>query len=558
MGILKKLKRYILADLNLEKNESFSLGNWDGTGEQNKGVESNKSLENEQDVETIIKEDRTLSSILDQNLKWIKERFSYPQSHGLVVRRFAIGQSSLQGAVIFMGGQVRLESIERTLLTPLMTMYIPNIEGMTEEFLIEHLLTEAQVSTEGKFKKIVNDILFGSTVVLVEGWNKAVIVGVQGGEKKAIDNPKTEMVVRGSQEGFTEDIQTNLSMIRRRLRTPDLIVEWELLGTYSQTDIAIIYIKSIVNDDIVKEVRKRIHSIEYDYIGDSGMIEQMIEDHPNSIFPNVLSTERPDRISAQIAEGYVAILVNNSPFGLIVPAHFPLFLQTSEDANLRWPYSTFIRIIRHTGYFMSIYLPALYVSIANYHMEMIPTTLLLAIAGTRETVPLPVAAEAVLLESMFELIREAGVRIPGVIGPTIGIVGALILGQAAVQANIVSPIVVIITASTALSSYTIPNYNLQFSTRILRFLYLFAASFLGLVGVIILWLILLANRLTNKSFGVPELSPFSPYLPSNDIVIRAPINRQKNRSLSIRPKRISKMHDLKGGNLDPAGNRDEV
>ncbi|WP_312474066.1 spore germination protein [Neobacillus sp.] len=540
MSIWKKLKKYFVADLTVMQ-DSFSLGNWAENMDNETNEEPQRFTEGMPQIETKTMDYGILSFNLDQNIDWIKKHFSYPQNHGLVVRRMAIGQSDLQAAIIYMDGLVNWEPLNRTVITPLMGMYIPIDAVLNEEFLMEHILTEGEISKHEKLGLIVNDILIGRAVVLVDGLNIAVIAGVQGWEKKAIDNPKTEMVVRGSQEGFTEDIQTNLSMIRRRLRTPELIVELGQVGSISQTDIAIVYIKSIANDDLVGEVRGRIAAIDYDYIGDSGMVEQFIEDHPNSFFPSVLSTERPDRLSAQIAEGYVGILVNNSPFGLIVPAHFPLFLQTAEDANLRWPYGTFIRIVRQVGYFMSLYLPAFYVAIANYHMEMIPTTLILAIAGTRETVPLPVAAETVLLECMFELIREAGVRIPGVIGPTIGIVGALILGQAAVQANIVSPIVVIITATTALSSYTIPNYNLQFATRILRFVYLFAASFFGLVGIVLVWLILLSNRVASNSFGVPVLSPITPHLRSNDTLIRAGMKLQKYRSLSIRPKRERKM-----------------
>lgn len=553
MGIWKGLKKFFIADLSVKPNDSFSLGKWEGMkGAEPPRIADYEHHEEKRSVDVLI------SSNLNQNIDWIKDYFSYPKNQGLVVRRLALGQTTLQGAVLYMDGQVKWEAVTQTILTPLISMYIPNDEMVDEEYVLEHILTEGQVSTQDDLEKAANSLLFGNAVILVDGWNKAVQAGIQGYEKKAIENPKTETVVRGSQLGFTEDIHTNVSLLRRRLRTRDLMIEWSQVGEHSQTDIAIVYLKSIANEELVQEVRKRIDAIEYDYIGDSGMIEQMIEDHPNGLYPSILSTERPDRVSAQIAEGYVGILVNNSPFGLIVPAHFQLFLQTSEDANLRWPYSSFIRIIRHIGYFLAIYLPAVYVAIANYHMEMIPTTLLLAIAGTRETVPLPLVAETILLESMFELIREAGVRIPGVIGPTIGIVGALILGQAAVQANIVSPIVVIITATTALASYTIPNYNLQFSTRILRFAYLIAASVLGLVGIILIWLILLAYRLSSKSFGVPALSPISPYLPSADTIIRAGMKWQKYRPLSVRPKKIEKMSAEKGESQEPTINREEV
>ncbi|WP_282941456.1 spore germination protein [Paenibacillus sp. RC67] len=539
----KKMKKYFIADLEADPNR-FSLGHW---GDQNQSEEvtplgsSEAKTTSMPQLDDLVKDYGLLSTQLSVNMEWFKQHFSYPQNHGLIVRQFLIGHSTLLGAAIYLEGQVDWEHLNRTTLLPLMTMHLPEDTWMNAETIMGEIITECQVSSTDLLRTIVNDILKGSAAIFVDGMDEAVIVQVQGWEKKAIDAPRTETVVRGSNEGFTEDIETNVSMIRRRLRTPDLMVEWGRVGTISRTEIAMIYLKSIANEEIVSETRKRIAAIQYDYIGDSGMIEQFIEDHPNAIYPNVLGTERPDRVAAHISEGYVGIIVDNSPFALIVPAHFPLFLQTAEDANLRWPYSTFLRIIRTIGFFISLYLPAIYVGVANFHQEMIPTPLIVAIAGTRETVPIPVAAEAFMLESMFELIREAGVRIPSVIGPTIGIVGALILGQAAVQANIVSPIVVIITATTALASYTIPNYNMQFAARILRFVYLLAASFLGLVGVVLLSMMLLSFRVGSSSFGVPILAPITPHRQSNDTMVRGALRNQRLRPFSIRPKIINKI-----------------
>ncbi|MFD0680670.1 MULTISPECIES: spore germination protein [unclassified Paenibacillus] len=537
MGNWSALKKYFVADLSTDK-QTFSLGHWEEKLIDRTSVEGSESMPQ---IDTLIEDYGLISPQLNTNIEWFKQHFSYPQNSGLIIRQFLIGHSSLQGAVVYLNSQVDWEHLNRTVLVPLISMDISDDILVDADTLMEEILTEGQVCANDKLQNIVNDILIGSAAVLVDGLDTAVMVDVKGWEKRAIESPKTETVVRGSQEGFTEDIRTNLSMIRRRLITPDLIFESGYVGVLSRTEIAVVYLKSIANTELVSEVRKRIAAIQIDYIGDSGMIEQLIEEQPNSIYPTVLSTERPDRFAAQIAEGYIGIIVNNSPYGLIVPAHFPLFLQTAEDANLRWPYSTFLRIIRTFGFFLSMYLPALYVGIANYHQEMIPTTLILAIAGTREAVPLPVAAEALMLESMFELIREAGIRIPSVIGPTIGIVGALILGQAAVQANIVSPIVVIITATTALASYTIPNYNMQFATRILRFIYLISASFLGLIGIVLMSIIFLSQWVANKSFGVPILSPITPYRQSSDTIIRGPIQEQNYRPLSIHPQRKKKM-----------------
>lgn len=541
-----KIKKYVMADLSEDSSSyaSFSLGQWED--EQNAGkVEpmTGKAPANMPQVEPLLGDygPLVMTARLNENLDWLKRHFSYPQSSGLIFRSFVIGSDSSQGTVVYLESQIDWEQLNRTVLDPLIAANLPDDRYLDVQVLTEEVLTNCQMFSTGNLGDIVQGILNGSAIVIVDGLQIAIIVDVKGGEQRALESPKTENVIRGPQIGFTEDMQLNLSMIRRRLCTPDLIIESGTVGKISRTRIAIVYLKSIANTELVNEVRRRISAIQIDYVGDSGMVEQLIEDQPNSIYPGLLNTERPDRVTSQIAEGYVGIIVDNSPFALIVPTHFPLFLQTSEDAYLRWPYSSFVRAIRTFGFLMSLYLPALYVAITNFHQEMIPTTLILAIAGTRESVPLPVAAEAFLLESMFELIREAGVRIPSVIGPTIGIVGALILGQAAVQANIVSPIVVIITAATALASYSIPNYNMQFATRILRFVYLGCASFLGLVGVVLMSIMLWANWMANKSFGVPNLSPLAPYRPSKDRIIRNPIQQQTTRPVTIRPRKLWKM-----------------
>ncbi|WP_158602239.1 spore germination protein [Cohnella endophytica] len=546
-----KLKKYVMADLSQDSSSyaSFSLGHWEAeaTAEDSESTLEQAPAKMPR-VDPLWGEEGPLliEISLNDNLDWLKRRFSYPLNSGLVIRPLVIGGGSLEGAVIYLESQVDWQYLSRTVVQPLIAANLPGDPPLDVQMLTLRILTNSHATTTTYLGDIEQNVLNGSAVVIVDRLKEAVIVNVEDEEKRALESPKTENVVRGPQVGFTENLQTNLSLIRRRLNTPDLIVESGVVGKISRTRIAIVYLKTIANVELVNEVRTRIAAIQIDYVGDSGMVEQMIEDSPNSIYPGMLNTERPDRTAGQIADGYVGILVDNSPFALIVPANFPLFLQTSEDAYLRWQYSSFIRIIRTIGFFMSLYLPALYVAIANYHHEMIPTTLILAIAGTRESVPLPVAAEAFLLESMFELIREAGVRIPSVIGPTIGIVGALILGQAAVQANIVSPIVVIVTSATALASYTIPNYNMQFTTRILRFVYLGCASFLGLVGVVLLSMMLWANWAASNRFGVPNLAPIAPYRPSEDTLLRAPMKLQSSRPLSVRPRKTRKLPDVQG------------
>lgn len=544
-----KLKKYVVADLSTEPPESFSLGNWEADGVAR--AENTPVIDALPHVPPLLDGEGNplrLQDKLEENISWLKKHFSYPQNSGLIFHSISLGKHSRPVIVVYLDSLIEWQHLSRTVITPLLEADLPDESRLEISDMASSVFTNGQMESSCFMGDIANAIVIGSAVVIIDGVDSAGILDVEGMEKRALEAPKTENVVLGSQVGFTEDIRTNISLIRRRLSTPDLIVESGVIGSLSRTRISFAYLKSIANEELVNEVRRRIASIRIDYIGDSGMVEQLIEDHPNSIYPGILSTERPDRVAAQLADGFVGILVDNSPFALIVPAQFPLFLQTAEDSYLRWHYSTFLRIVRSVGFFMSLYLPSLYVAIANYHHEMIPTTLVLAIAGTRESVPLPVSAEAFLLESMFELIREAGVRIPSVIGPTIGIVGALILGQAAVQANIVSPIIVIVTSATALASYTIPNYNMQFTTRILRFVYLACASFLGLVGVILLSIMLWTYWMAGNRFGVPSLSPLAPRRPTRDTLIRAPLQKQVKRPISVHPKDMNKIPDEQNGN----------
>lgn len=551
-----KFKKYVIADISQDTHsrDSFSLGHWEVEESTNNSNQSEKETQVNLPQAMPVEDDNNLFNMscdMEVNMDWLRAEFSYPQNTGLIIRSIVLGPNLTKGTVVYLDGQVDPRLLYETVINPLLTAKFSEELPFSSDMFRDEILRNGQISSTSSLEDVVKEILNGSAVLMVDGLDEAVTINVKGREERGLESPKTENVILGSQVGFTENLQTNLSLIRRRLNTPDLMVETGVVGTISRTEISVIYLKSIANQELVNEVRRRIAAIKIDYIGDSGMIEQLIDDRPNSIYPGLLSTERPDRAATQIVDGYVCIMVNNSPFALIVPSQFPLFLQTAEDSYLRWQYSSFLRIIRTVGFFLSMYLPALFVAVANYHQEMIPTTLILAIASTRESVPVPVAAEAFLLESMFELIREAGVRIPSVIGPTIGIVGALILGQAAVQANIVSPIMVIVTAATALASYTIPNYNMQFTTRILRFVFLACASFMGLIGIVLLSMILWTDWIASNHFGVPSFAPITPHHPGENSLLRGPMYKQKKRPISVRPRKRLKQTVTQDADVTP-------
>jgi len=281
---------------------------------------------------------------------------------------------------------------------------------------------------------------------------------------------------------------------------------------------------------VVKEVQRRLKNVKTDFLVSSGMLEQLIEDNPYSIVPTILSTERPDRTASHLIEGRAVIIVDGSPFSMIVPVSMHALMHSPEDAALKWQYATSLRFIRFVAVLAAAMLPALYIALTTFHREMIPTDLLIAIAKAKENVPFPTLVEILLMELGFELIREAGLRVPGIIGNTLGIIGALILGEAAVSANIVSPILIIIVAVTGLSSFAIPNYNLAFGVRITRFYFIGAGTLLGFYGIslaLVAYVLMLVNL---KSFGVPFISIISPRTKgSKDIIIKWPIWMQESR-----------------------------
>jgi spore germination protein len=335
----------------------------------------------------------------------------------------------------------------------------------------------------------------------------AYVIATRSWPARGISEPSGEITVKGSREGFVETIRFNTALVRRRIRDTRLKVKPKSIGRRSKTDIAIMYIDDIVNKDVLEELMKRIDNIDIDAILDSSYIEQLIEDDKWSIFPQVQNTERPDVVAAALYEGRVAIFVDNSPFVLIVPAPLPVFFQTPDDYYTKWSYVSFTRILRVIGLILSLILPGLYVAITSFHTSIIPSRLAYTMAATREGVPFPAYIEALIMEFSMALLIEAVVRLPKAIGSTIGIVGGLIIGQAAVSAGIVSPIMIIIVSITTITTFMSPNYEVTTAFRIARFGLIIAASIIGLYGIVLGMLLILMHLIRLRSFGVGYLSP---------------------------------------------------
>ncbi|MFE4709309.1 spore germination protein [Paenibacillus sp. NPDC056722] len=476
----------------------------------------------------------TLSRDLNENLQQFLAIFD--KCADIQYRPFEINVGQ-KGSLIYLSGMVDTKSIDLDIMRQFMESSITgDFVKLTDD--IKHTIQSklsfiSQVSWAKDFQEAVGYILSGDLALLMDGWNQVLIMNAKGWEKRAIEEPATEAVIRGPREGFQEDLSTNISLIRRRLKTVQLKMEMVVLGQLSNTNIAITYLEGVAKDDLIAEVKKRVGSIRINAILESGYIEELIEDNSLSPFPQVVITERPDRVVGNLLEGKVGILIDNTPFAIIVPGTFFQLLQSPEDYYQRYLVSTFIRFLRLLAVASSLLLPSLYIALTTYHHEMIPTMLLVSIASSRETVPFPAFVEALLMEVSFEGLREAGVRLPRPVGQAVSIVGALVIGQAAVAAGIVSSPLVIIVSMTGIASFIFPSFQLGLSFRLLRFPMMIAAATLGLYGILMLLLMLLLHMLNLQSFGHPYMAPLAPlrFRGIKDVIVRANrLRRFKNSS----------------------------
>ncbi|MBQ6907462.1 MAG: spore germination protein, partial [Clostridia bacterium] len=357
---------------------------------------------------------------------------------------------------------------------------------------------------------------YGSCALFIDTIDICYVMDVKSWEKRGISKPVSENVIRGSHEAFIETLRTNTSLIRRLVRQEKLICEGFKIGKSSKTPCNLLYIKGKTDEKIITELRSRLNAVTTDYITDSGELEQAIEDFSFLPSPQIIATERPDRAASAIMEGKAVIILDGSPFVLIAPINAFDLIKTADDKSLRFPYTNFVRILRIIAMCTSLLLPSIFVAVSCYHQEAIPIHLLFAISASRKAVPFSLITELILFEIAFEIIREASIRIPSPAGNAMGIIGGLIIGQSAIDANIVSPIVIIVVALTGIGSFTTPNYSLTFSFRILKYVYIIlsaAAGFLGISLGIIVHLITLCN---SQSFGIPFLAPFSDRLNNSE------------------------------------------
>jgi len=482
-----------------------------------------------------------ISKSVEENVNLVRKILG--ASDDLVVREFSVGaKEEVKVALLYIDGLTNSEVINDFILKSLMfetRKGEPKAKqgkiSLCEKFS-QFALTIGEVSTADNIKIAMNGLLAGDGILFIDGSEKALIPNIKGWEKRGVEEPNTESVVRGPRDGFTETLRVNTAQIRRRLQDPDLRVKNMTVGKRTNTNVALIYIEGVANPDLIQEVERRINNIDMDATLESGYIEQMIEDYHWSPFPQIQNTERPDKATANILEGRVVIIVDGTPFALIAPAVFTQFYQSPEDYYERFGIATLIRFIRIASMGIALLLPGMYIAFTSFHPEMIPSKLVIAMAAGRSTVPFPSIVEALLMEVTMEILREASVRLPGPIGPTIGIVGALVVGEAAVQAGIVSPIMVIIVALTTIGSFASPSYSAAIALRVLRFPIMIIASIFGLYGIMLAVIVIIIHLCSLKSFGVPYLTPFAPrvFKDMKDTIILTPMYWMKERPSFLR------------------------
>lgn len=473
-----------------------------------------------------------LSENLGQSIENIQTELG--NSPDLKVRQIEIGGvHPVQAAAVHLSGLADTVAVNEFVVGSLLDNTAGLTDGMDEADrgvdLPSRILSSALEIGEADFKEEWNDIMLallsGDTAILVEGYTSAIVCETRGGEQRSVTEPSSQLVVRGPKDGFVESVGTNIALIRRRIKSPKLRLEYMKIGSETQTHVAIMYMKEIAGEDLVQEVRDRLQKVAIDEVLESGFLEELIQDKTFTPFPTIYNSERPDVAAGNLLEGRVVVIVDGTPFVLILPAVFTQFFQSAEDYSQRFDIAILMRIVRYMSFVVLLLGPSIYIALTTYHYEMIPTTLLINLLAQRENVPFPAFVEAMLMESAFEILREAGVRMPRVIGQTVSVVGALILGSAVVEAGIITPIMVIVIALTGIASFAIPAYNMAIAGRIIRFGFLLLAAMFGFYGITLGLIVLVAHMNSLRSFGIPYLSPFVPLSikGQKDTILRLPL-----------------------------------
>ena len=478
-----------------------------------------------------------ISKSLRENEEYVRSRCE--NCADILIRPMKLGQDrKIDCLMVYIEVAVSNMMLDDSAIGKMINHFWESSPEEIQEFMKHNSLGVADVKKLDFMEDAFAALLAGNAVFFADGYDKAMKISSKGYPNMGVSEVQSEKVIRGSREGFTDSVKVNSALVRKRIRDTRLKVEEYFMGVRSHTLIQILYMEDLVREELLEEVKERLETYEIDGILDTGMLEQLTEESWISPFPQYQTTERPDRAAQEILNGKIVMFCDNSPSGLILPSTFQGFMESSEDWYNRFEMTSFLRVLRYFAMLVATLLPGLYLSVIRFHTQILPENLILSFAEARAGVPFSSIVELVLLELSFELIREAGVRIPGQLGNTIGIVGGLIIGQSAVTANIVSPIVVIIVALTALGSMAIPNEEFASAFRILKYGFLFLGGYLGIFGIVIGIYVVMAHLGGLLSFGVPYLVPFvkdGSGKAAGTRILRLPFRKRTLRPLFAKP-----------------------
>jgi hypothetical protein len=427
----------------------------------------------------------------------------------IAVKEFIIGRANfIKAAIIYNNGMVNKDMLNRDVLKPLMFQVTEALDvnnNILKYFSMKYI-SMCGTSVKNNIEEAIKGIKTGKAVLLVNGVSSFILIDASEGNYRSISEPVNETVIRGSREGFIEDINTNIGILRRRIKSKHLVVEKFIIGRRTQTELALVYLDDVADDDLLNEIRKRISVIDVDCAIGTGAIEQYIEEHPYSPFPQTYGTERADKVQANLMEGRVAILLDNEPFVITAPAIFQEFFQAVEDYNERSIISSITRFLRIMNIFIVISLPAVYLTFVKYNAELLPITSIVPLVVSRKGIILPPFLEILAMEVVVEVLREGGLRLPSKVGQVLSVVGGIIIGDSAIRARFVSPTTLLIVGITVVATFVIPNYDMAIAIRMLRFSMLILCDMMGMFGIALGWYFIIVHLNSLESFGVPYFS----------------------------------------------------
>ncbi len=470
----------------------------------------------------------------DRNLQLIREAAHAEDSEDVVLRRFqALGRKA---ALLYVDGLADGEALQRFLLEPLLKAQPPAESVPLEDYLTACVLPLASVAPTAQLTTLLNRVFSGDAALIVDTMTGALIADAKGFVKRGLGEPVNESVVAGPHEGFTESLRDNTVLLRRLIRTPALICAPMTVGNKAPVRLCMLYLDGVARRENVEELRRRMNGCNADYVSSLGMLEQLIEDSPFSLLPQAAATERPDRAVSFLNEGQIVVLMENAPQALAMPAGFLHFFHAPDDSAMRWQYGAFLRLLRLCGMALSLLLPAVFIALTVYHPEGMSLSLLTSVVESQARVPLALFPSLLIMLLIFSLISEAGIRVPGAMGASLSIVGGLILGQAVVEADLFSPLVLIVVALSGLGSYAAPSFSLTLALRLAQLALVVGAGAGGYLGMtlVLFCLLLRWHRLT--SLNQPYFAPLAPRRPANpDAAVRMPVWRQRLRGAAANP-----------------------